>query len=154
MARFTDADRFDDDDDIVPTVKSGLSGWAMVLLIVASVAALALIGGAVTIFGMRSAHVERAEAAANLTAARPAFDRVCTRDQFKALVGLTPEVVNTTVGPPSIGFEKGTRSTWHYRNRTMDPITGIVDPLTEVVFDRGVVVEVSFQAVEPMGKAK
>jgi hypothetical protein len=148
MARFTDTDRFDDEDDITSghgrEAKGGFPVWAMVVLCAVPIFAVVAIGGAVAMFTMRSAHVERAEAQANLAATRPAINRVCTRDEVKALVGSTPEDVTAAIGPPSFRLEGGARSTWHFHNMSRDPVTGRVDPITKVVFDGGVVVEVNF----------
>jgi hypothetical protein len=154
MARFAD-DRVDDRDDILSTDNGKLPGWAMVLLMALTIGTVVLIGGAIAMFATRSAHDERAVAQANLTATRAAANRIYTRIEFKGLVlGSIPEDVKVTIGPPSFTLEEGMWSTWHYHNLTRDSITGAVDPITTVLFDKGVVIAVNFQAADANGKSK
>jgi hypothetical protein len=79
---------------------------------------------------------------------------IFTRDDFKALVGSTPQDVIAAVGPTELRDAAAGRTTWHYLNKTKDPATGKIDVVAKVVFDKGVVVEVNFLAADEGSKAK
>jgi hypothetical protein len=167
MRRHDADDRFDDEDDTLSNrsrkANGGFPVWAIVVLCAVPIFAVVAIGGAIAMFTMRASHADRAEAQAVRVESRTAVavDRNgmmvgpgskaktgtadgYTRDEFKALVGSTPEAVTATVGPPSFRLVDGTRSTWHYHNLTKEPATGQIDAVTKVVFDGGVVVDVYF----------
>jgi hypothetical protein len=141
-------DRFDDADDVLSDsprkAKSAFPLWLIVLLCALPIGAVVLIGGAVATFRMQSANVQRAETAATLTVSRPATNRLFTRDEFRGFIGATPDDVMASVGPPEFRTEQGNRTTWHFKNKSRDPATGKIDPVAKVVFEGGVVIEVSF----------
>jgi hypothetical protein len=126
--------------------KGGFPVWAIVLLCAVPVVAIVAITGAFAMFAMtRHAKIERAEAQANLTMARAEANRTYACDEFKALMMGTPADVTAAVGPPEFRIVAGGRTTWHYLNKSEDPATGKIDPVTKVVFESGVVVGVNYQ---------
>lgn len=115
------------------------------LLIAAACLALLVVvcgGGAVLFFAMtwrvkdaaERIHAEKAEAAKRMT-----------REEFrKLLVGKTKDEVIAAVGRPEQTSD-GVMSLWSYYDRTVDPVTGKVDAVAHVHFDRsGVVVRVNY----------
>lgn len=141
-----DDDRFDYDDDMQRPSrgKSGFPGWLIVLLIALPIGAVVLIGGAVAMFTMRSANAERAEAQANVAVKSANDKKVFTREEFKSMIGATPEDVAAEFGEPHVKIAGNNRTTWHYQNKTVNPATGKSDSAVEVVFVGGIVVEVNF----------
>jgi hypothetical protein len=143
-----DDDHFDDEDDVSSNrprkSKSAFPVWLIVLLCALPVAAVVLIGGAIAMFTRQADDAQRAEVQANLAVASPPEVRLYTRDEVKAMMMATPEDVSAALGPPEVRIVTDGRTTWHYHNRTIDTATGKIDPVTKVVFEVGVVVEVSF----------
>lgn len=62
---------------------------------------------------------------------------VMGREEFKkAVMGKTAAEVLAAVGKPD-QTDEGSTTSWYYRDRTVDPVTGKTDALTQVNFDKG-----------------
>ena len=69
-----------------------------------------------------------------------------TRDEFKAklTVGMSKQAVIDALGTPDDTSERGDTSSFVYRNKTLDPITGKVDRLIFVNFKKQAYTSVTF----------
>jgi hypothetical protein len=70
---------------------------------------------------------------------------VYTRDEFRAkVIGKTQNDVLSAVGKPDRTIDLGDTTTWTYRDRARDAITGKLDGLIQVTFQSGRAMDVSF----------
>lgn len=84
--------------------------------------------------------MDKAPPAGDTTATKKTY----SRDEFKKLViGKTEKEVLELVGKPDKTSEAGQTKYWHYHDRTIDPITGKADSITQLVFDNGAVSSVN-----------
>lgn len=71
--------------------------------------------------------------------------KVWLREEFRqAILGKTPEQVIAAVGKPDSTQDSSGDQSWYYRKRTKDPVTGKLDSVAQVIFERGVVVRVNY----------
>ena len=71
--------------------------------------------------------------------------KLMTREEFRAaVIDKTPDEVRQAVGVPNETTEFGSATSWVYRWRTKDPVTGKTDPSCGVTFQRGKVISVNF----------
>ena len=60
-----------------------------------------------------------------------------TREEFRAkYIGKTKAEIFAALGKPDLTFDSPPKECWHYRNITRDAISGKVDAVTDLYFDR------------------
>lgn len=77
--------------------------------------------------------------------AAPAHSAVLSRAEFQqAVIGQSADAVLARLGRPNGTEDLAGMQIWYYQKKTMDPVTQAIDDVAQIMFENGVVQQVSF----------